>query len=356
MILLSPVAFNLKESFRVRVEFWGLCSAAGALTWAASLAGFAAALGWAFELASHFRLQYAIILAFLAVAFACRRAAIPAGWFGLGASMNLLVIAPYLVPVQQFPPPQTAGSQLRILLLNVHSTNTRHDQVLEFVHAHAPDLVGLLEINDRWLEALNPLRLQYPHLVAEPRDDNFGIALYSRLPLAEGRIVYWGQAGLPSIRARLLGSHLAVNEFSPMLLLTHPLPPSNPEQFRLRNEQLEALATTASEPDHPVILLGDLNVTPWSPYFRQLLRRTQLRDSARGHGLRGTWPAQFPPLRIPIDHCLVSRGVEVIDRQVGPALGSDHLPLRVTLRLPDSRAPDIPRGVVQPQYTPEAQR
>jgi hypothetical protein len=66
------------------------------------------------------------------------------------------------------------------------------------------------------------------------------------------------------------------------------------------------------------ILLGDLNVTPWSPHFRQLLQQTGL-------------PAQVPPLRIPLDHCLVSPAFQVIERRVGPRLGSDHLPLIVTL-------------------------
>jgi endonuclease/exonuclease/phosphatase (EEP) superfamily protein YafD len=333
MILSCAVAFNLKETFRVRVEFWGLGSAAGAVTWAASLAGFAGSLGWAFELASHFRLQYAVILSLLAVAFAGRGALVWAGFFGLGAAINLVVIAPYLVPIQRLPPASAMDIQLRVLLLNVHSTNTRHERVLDLVRADAPDLVGLLEVDDQWLEALSPLRSQYPHLVAEPRDDNFGIALYSRMPLSEAQVVYLSEAGVPSIRARLAGKPLATGGVTPFLVLTHPLPPSSPDQFRLRNEQLHALALTVGELD-PVILLGDLNVTPWSPYFRQLLREGRLRDTARGFGLRGTWPAQFPPLRIPIDHCLVSAGVDVLERRVGPALGSDHLPLRVTLRFP----------------------
>jgi endonuclease/exonuclease/phosphatase (EEP) superfamily protein YafD len=34
-------------------------------------------------------------------------------------------------------------------------------------------------------------------------------------------------------------------------------------------------------------------------------------------------------LRIPIDHCLVSPSVAIVDRRVGPPVGSDHLPVFV---------------------------
>jgi endonuclease/exonuclease/phosphatase (EEP) superfamily protein YafD len=73
-----------------------------------------------------------------------------------------------------------------------------------------------------------------------------------------------------------------------------------------------------------VIVLGDLNTTSWSPYFRDLLADSGLADTRRGFGVLGSWPDLPSPLRIPIDHCLVSDKVAVHDRRIGPPVGSDH--------------------------------
>ena len=57
-----------------------------------------------------------------------------------------------------------------------------------------------------------------------------------------------------------------------------------------------------------------------------------LINSQRGFGVQATWPVAggFAP-RIPLDHCLHSPDLATVDRRMGPAVGSDHLPLVVVL-------------------------
>ena len=77
--------------------------------------------------------------------------------------------------------------------------------------------------------------------------------------------------------------------------------------------------------DGPVVVAGDLNVTPWSGHFRHLLSVSQLADSRTGYGLQLSWPAvSFLPALMPIDHILVSEQVQVLERQTSPPIGSDH--------------------------------
>ncbi len=47
-----------------------------------------------------------------------------------------------------------------------------------------------------------------------------------------------------------------------------------------------------------------------------------------------SWPASFWLLAIPIDHALVSEDVRVLDRRMGPSIGSDHLPIVLDIALP----------------------
>jgi endonuclease/exonuclease/phosphatase family metal-dependent hydrolase len=79
--------------------------------------------------------------------------------------------------------------------------------------------------------------------------------------------------------------------------------------------------------EEPVVLIGDFNLTPYSPYNDDLLSGSRLRDCARGRPLTPTWPTWFAPLWIEIDRCFVTPEIRIASYQVGPAIGSDHYPL-----------------------------
>ena len=109
--------------------------------------------------------------------------------------------------------------------------------------------------------------------------------------------------------------------------------PLGPTNSRLRNAELQSIATFAATRSEPLIVTGDFNITPWSRHFRAALDRSGLSDSAAGHGLAPSWPSQFPPLGMRIDHCLVARHWRSTDVRLGPSLGSDHLPLIADLEM-----------------------
>jgi endonuclease/exonuclease/phosphatase family metal-dependent hydrolase len=94
--------------------------------------------------------------------------------------------------------------------------------------------------------------------------------------------------------------------------LTHRLP-YGPGQLRRLVAAIPAAA-------RPTVIAGDFNM------FRPTI------NLARGYRpvVRGpTWPAARPVVQI--DHVLISPGLRTSGAQVGDPVGSDHLPLRVTL-------------------------
>lgn len=314
---------------QLRVRAWGVLQAATVVAIGASLAGFLARHAWRFEQLCHYRPQYFVCLAAAAFLFALGRRYRSAGAAGAFAAVNLALILPLYV---SGAPPASGGPRLRILLANVHTSNTQHGKMIAYVQRCNPDVVVFEEVDERWVEALKPLRAAYPHGQTEDQEDNFGIALWSRLPLEESSVQYFGEAWLPSIVARLKLDRLPVT-----LVATHPLPPMSGENVRLRNGQLSAVAEYVSSQSGAKVVVGDLNTTSWSPCFAQLENGTGLRDSRKGFGLQPTWPAGVPWLWIPIDHCLVSSEVAVVSREVGPQVGSDHYPVLIELSLPIGR-------------------
>jgi endonuclease/exonuclease/phosphatase (EEP) superfamily protein YafD len=83
-----------------------------------------------------------------------------------------------------------------------------------------------------------------------------------------------------------------------------------------------------------VIVMGDLNATPWSQPFRRLVARSGLCDSRAGFGIAASYPADSTVLRIPIDHVLITCSIGVADRRVERDIGSDHRPVIVDLVVP----------------------
>ncbi|MEZ5964922.1 MAG: endonuclease/exonuclease/phosphatase family protein [Planctomycetota bacterium] len=301
-------------------------SAATLVLGAASLVGFAGNVHWTLDLLSHFRLHFALSLALASVLCLFVRARVAA----VVAAGCLAVQVGTLLPF--FLRPELAqadvGTRWRLLLCNVHTSNRDFAAVRSLLLQEDPDLVVLQETDRRWLQALADLQGRWPYRVESPRDDNFGIAVWSRYPLRGARLVNFGGAGLPSVVTDVLRGADVLS-----LVATHAIPPVGAVRTRLRDEDLMEAARCAASQPGPVLLVGDFNTTPWSPVFRQMLAKACLRDSAEGFGLQATWPSRLSVLGIPLDHCLCSAGVRVLDRRVGPHVGSDHRPLVVDIAL-----------------------
>jgi endonuclease/exonuclease/phosphatase (EEP) superfamily protein YafD len=297
-----------------------LLSAAGIIATIATILGVFGSLSWFFDLFSHFRVQYMFGLLVVGILLWIARNRKTAGIFLCFAVVNMAVVFPFYFGRQSIDPKK---APLRAMLLNVNTSLGDAARVRAVVEAETPDFLVLEEINARWLADLAWLTNTYPHRLVQPREDNFGIALYSKLPLQDGRIIDIGEAGVPSIIATV-----QTEKTNLLVVATHPLPPFGYNYSRLRNEQLEQLPKYLRSP-HPILLLGDLNATPWNTHFRKLLKQTGLRDSTKGFGYQPSWPSHAPLFLIPLDHCLHSEGIAIFDRRIGKNVSSDHYPLIV---------------------------
>jgi len=294
-------------------------------------AAFLARLWWVFELACHFRPHQAALLWLAAGFWFWLKRRRLAAFCGALALVNTLMAAALLLPpaIQ----PVSGSPKLRLVSLNVHTANERMDLVLDYLRNTDADIILLMEVNDRWMSHLSALSKSYPHRITVPQEDNFGIALFSRLPLTNSGVLEISGAEVPSIATEVEWSGARF-----FLLGTHPLPPGSAAYAAWRNEQLQGVAALVRTQALPVIVVGDLNLTPWSPYFSKLLKQSGLKNTSQGRGLFNSWPGTLASVGIPIDHCLVSPDWSVAAKQTGPPVGSDHLPVLIELApLPSGR-------------------
>lgn len=155
---------------------------------------------------------------------------------------------------------------------------------------------------------------------AEAEPGTWGLALLSRLPVGEHREIVLGR--LPrdrAVRALLLAT-LTVGNRELLVAATHMshLSYGSPIHFRRVDKVLRDVAG-----DRPVVFAGDMNL--WGPPLRRLM--PGWRSAVRGR----TWPAWRPHSQI--DHILVRGPIAVRSGAVLGPVGSDHLPIRATLKL-----------------------
>lgn len=276
------------------------------------------------ERMSHFRLWWIGLLLGLALYFGIARRARFCRLSLIIAAGALIPLIPYWKPAKE--PAPSPGNEVLLISWNVlHENPADRQAALRWLTSQNADLVLLTECTVAWRELLAPLHEIYPHRISSERDGAEGMLLLSRYPLDPpdpvGLVLPkpWIStvAHLPGGAVRVIGMH--------------PRTPRSGERFDQRNVQYEQAAAISRDSKIPVILMGDLNCTPFSPWFRRLVKQGGLRDSALGHGFPSTWRGQG--IGLPIDHILLSYDWQVLSRWVhADRMGSDHHPVMAKIR------------------------
>lgn len=280
---------------------------------------------WYLELFTHFRLHYLVIALVLAYGFLILKKK----KFGLLAVMMVVINLVFVMPIYSKQPTESGGlngKSIKLFHANVLTSNTQYQKLINQVLAENPDVVLLQEVNKLWLSELDVLKEPYPYQIESPSPDNFGMALFSKIPISHHAIHFWSDFKIPNIEAEFDLDGIAFR-----MITTHPLPPVNALYFNARSSQFKSIAALIKTSELPSIVMGDLNTTIWSDSYQALLSDTGLTNASDGFGFMPTWPTSLFPMMIPIDHCLVSEAFRVVDIRTGKDLGSDHLPLVVEL-------------------------
>lgn len=251
---------------------------------------------------------------------------------------QLAHVLPY-TPVWQTEVPSADGAAnaFRVLVANVEIGNSQKQQVLETIESHNPDLLLLVEVDQKWLEALAPLREVMPHTVDQPREEGLGISLWSRYPLREADVEHLVSERRASIHADV---KLPSGELVHFVGI-HPTPPGlmdstngGRRDSRVRDAELVLVAKrVVEEPELNWIVTGDFNDVAWSHTTRLFKRVSGLKDPRIGRQLLNTYHAEYPAFRYPIDHVFLAPKYRIkhIARVVLP--GSDHFGIVADLTL-----------------------
>ena len=283
---------------------------------------------WVADLLANLRIQQLIAIVFLITISLFARQYRLATIASVCGGIHLVMMAAQLWP--QHLDQTSTSNAIRLMSVNVLSSNRSHGLLIEEIRRVDPDVVSILELTSVLQERLDAeLSDEYPYSVARADDfGNFGIGLYSKHRLDKIEVFTLNEA-INSIAVNCQGYHL---------IATHPLPPMRNQMFRSRNEHLSMLGGRVKQlnrqsPDVPVAVMGDLNLTPWSPLFGDFEKASGLRRAKSGFGITPTWYARFDqfPFGLVLDHFLISDSLGCSEYRVGNDCGSDHRSVSVRL-------------------------
>lgn len=247
-----------------------------------------------------------------------------------------------LIPAADVPTARaSATAGLKIITANLYNQNREDPAVfIDMLRQEKPDILVLQETTGPWEQAVfaSGLFLYQSSVEAQNRD---GIKVFSRLPIRAQTEL---QRAFTEERAykQPLRLELDVGGKPLFLYAFHPETPRRLWQWRDRNAYLSAAADAVKGDleKAPVIVAGDWNTPTWSPFFRGFLKQAGLTSTAGG------WlqPVTRFSMKLDaiayigasIDHVAVSPDIALRARRIGPAFGSNHLPVIAELTLPET--------------------
>ncbi|PQO31370.1 hypothetical protein C5Y96_13600 [Blastopirellula marina] len=311
-------------------RFWRYsCLLIVLLAVATLLTGFAR-IYWVWDLLANLRVQQVLVAVVLMAICAIYRR-----WVWLTIPLAcFLVHAPWFLPgLERVGGSPDVRQVISVTVCNVLTSNRNFDAAMKDILSAEPDVLVVLEIDSAWAAEIEAAtNADYAYRVVHPDDyGNFGIGLYSRYPIQHSQSFRLNE-GIDSIEAVV-----DVKGAPYRIIGTHPLPPTGNRNFRSRNEHLRMLADRVQhpQPDYqglPTIVMGDFNLTPWSPFFRDFERASGLRRAEHFANVTPTWYVQpIFPLGLSLDHIFISDDLTYWGREVGGPIGSDHRRVSATV-------------------------
>lgn len=248
-----------------------------------------------------------------------------------------------------------SGPTVNLVSFNVECHNRQMRSVEDWLRQIRADIVLLQELPKGYAgEQIDNLVGAYPYQIHEPA--NFRECtnmILSRHPLSDAEYFRLGDPSAPAYW--LQHANVVISGKRLALYNAHLDKPIAGVPVRLdsarkagsavlrydpdrRNRQIERLLNIVRAEELPYLVAGDFNMTEYSTMHSEMARSMQDAFLSAGTGFGATWPARawspllaWVPTLLRIDYIWLGESLRPLEADVGPRIGSDHLPVCVKL-------------------------
>lgn len=206
--------------------------------------------------------------------------------------------------------PSTSGApSISIMHINLSKANLDYSQLTEYVERSQVDVVSFNEVTPDWEYFMDSEILDvFPYSAKLVRVDPFGLALYSRVPIADIDTIEVYGGDRPHLQVGIsfgLGKELS-------LISSYFLPPLTRTAYGNYRVELTQLGQQIKSIRGPVLAMGDYNLSDWSNEMREYKTLSGLISSRRDVS-PGSNTGVKNLLDFPNDHILFNNLLECIE-------------------------------------------
>ncbi len=228
--------------------------------------------------------------------------------------------------------PNTSKNTFKVMSTNILMSNFNIEKIINDIIQSDAETISILELTiEHWLKIKDHPKIieQFPYMLKKTHPlPQFGIAVISKYPFVFKNWMFSTKDRIPSIKVTQLTKIGLVDA-----VFTHAHSPLGPDGYEQRNIHLNKIARLTHSHKRPYFIIGDINMTRWSPWFQEFIETSKLRFSQTNDFWNHTWYI-FPyiPLGIHIDHFFYNDKIRVVHSRIGPYTGSDHRSLTITMK------------------------
>lgn len=203
---------------------------------------------------------------------------------------------------------------------NVKVANEQYAKMIQQLRRYDPDLLFLMETDQRWVEALEPILARYDHVQSHPQPDAFGLVFATRLPVLKSNVVENTYRDTPTLYATVQPEASLPIEFIGL----HPKPPLPGWNTEMRDQNIVNAGIQTPDRLPHAFVMGDFNDVPWSRTTTKFRELGNWRDPRIGRGTHATFPSDKLLVGWPLDQLMLKGRLELTSFEVLPDNGSDH--------------------------------
>ena len=272
----------------------------------------------------------AILLAVLAALFVRQWRWLIAGAFLAVALVHAWRIWPYNPLAGNevaFYKPKGNDRCFTALAVNVKVKNTDFQGVIDQIDAVDPDVLLLMETDQKWADALAPTLGRYRHTLSEIQPEAFGMIFASRLPVRSSQMLENTHRDTPTLYATIEIPGTSAFEFIGL----HPKPPLPGWDTDERDSNIVDAGAKTPDDLPNALVMGDFNDVPWSRTTTAFREGGDWLDPRIGRGTYPTFPANLLVAGWPLDQVMYKGNMGLRGFEVMPDNGSDHRAMRARL-------------------------